>query len=125
VVWLSWKAPDVDPGNRSRVNESTHPDRLGRELEHETHQAHTEQIIRKLKTAEQLIAQGKTVVEVCRVIEVTQPTYHRWRQQYGGMQAEEARRLTQLEKENARLKKLLAEAELEKAMLKDLAEGNF
>jgi putative transposase len=84
-----------------------------------------EQIIRKLKTAEQLIAQGKTVVEVCRVIEVTQPTYHRWRQQYGGMQAEEARRLSQLEKENARLKKLLAEAELEKAMLKDLAEGNF
>ena len=80
-----------------------------------------EQIIRKLKTAEQLIAQGKTVVEVRRVIEVTQPTYHRWRQQYGGMQAEEARRLTQLEKENARLKKLLAEAELEKAMLKPQA----
>ena len=84
-----------------------------------------EQIIRKLKTTEQLIAQGKTVVEICRVIEVTQPTYHRWRQQYGGMQAEEARRLTQVEKKNARLKKLLAEAELEKAMLKDLAEGNF
>ena len=62
-----------------------------------------ERIIRKLKTAEQLIAQGKTVVEVCRVIEVTQPTYHLWRQQYGGMQAEEARRLTQLETENARL----------------------
>ncbi|WP_259728862.1 MULTISPECIES: transposase [Synechococcales] len=63
-----------------------------------------EQIIRKLKTAEQLIAQGKTVAEVCRVIEVTQPTYHRWRQQaVRGMQAEEARRLTQLEKENARL----------------------
>ena len=59
------------------------------------------------------------------MIEVTQPTYHRWRQQYGGMQAEEARRLAQLEKKNARLKKLLAEAELEKAMLKDLAEGNF
>jgi len=49
-----------------------------------------EQIVRKLKTAEQLIAQGKTVVEVGRVIEVTQPTYHRWRQQYGGMQAEDA-----------------------------------
>ena len=76
-----------------------------------------EQIIRKLKTAEQLIAQGKTVADVCRAIEVTQPTYHRWKQQYGGMQAEEAKRLTQLEKENARLKKLLAEAELEKAML--------
>ncbi len=88
------------------MNESPQPAKLGRGLHHETHQAHS-------------------VVEVCRVIEVTQPTYHRWRQQYGGMQAEEARRLTQLEKENARLKKLLAEAELEKAMLKDLAEGNF
>jgi putative transposase len=59
------------------------------------------------------------------VIEVTQPTYHRWRQQSGGMQAEKDRRLTQLEKQNARLKKLLAEAELEKAMFKDLAEGNL
>ena len=79
-----------------------------------------EQIIRKLRTAEQLIAQGKTVAEVCRVIKVTQSTYHRWRQHYGSMHAEEAKRLTQLEKENARLKKLLAEAELEKAMLEDL-----
>jgi putative transposase len=75
------------------------------------------QIIRKLKTAEHLIAQGKTVADVCRAIEVTQSTYHRWKQQYGGMQAEEAKRLTQLEKENTRLKKLLAEPELEKAML--------
>ena len=84
-----------------------------------------EQIIRKLKTAEQLIAQGKTVVEVCRVIEVTQPTYHRWRQQYGGMQAEEARRLTQLEKENARLKKLVADQALDNAILKEVSSGNF
>jgi putative transposase len=76
-----------------------------------------EQIIRKLKTAEQLIAQGKAVADVCRAIEVTQPTYHRWKQKYGGMQAEEAKRLTQLESENTRLKNLLAEAELEKAML--------
>jgi putative transposase len=84
-----------------------------------------EQIILKLKTAEQLIAHGKTVADICRAIEVTQPTYHHWKQQYGGMQAEKAKRLTQLEKENARLKKLLAEAELEKAMLKELAEGTF
>ncbi len=68
---------------------------------------------------------GKTVADVCRVLEVAQPTYHCWRQLYGGMKAEEAKRLTQLEKEKARLKKLLAEAELEKAMLKDLAKGNF
>jgi len=76
-----------------------------------------EQIIRKLKTGEQLLAQGKTIADVCRALEVFQPTYHRWRQLYSGMQAEEAKRLTQLEKENPRLKKLLAEAELEKAML--------
>ena len=64
-----------------------------------------------------MIAQGKTDADVCQTIEVTQPTYQRWKQQYDGMQAEEANRLTQLERENARLKKLLAEAELEKAML--------
>jgi putative transposase len=84
-----------------------------------------EQIIRKLKTADQLLAQGQTVADACRVLEVSHPTYHRWRQLYGGMKAEEAKRLSHLEKENARLKRLLAEAELDKAMLKDLAEGNF
>jgi len=84
-----------------------------------------EQIICKLKTADQLIAQGQTFAEACRVLEVSQPTYHRWLQLYGGMKAEEAKRLTQLEKENARLKRLLAEAELYMAILKDLAEENF
>jgi putative transposase len=84
-----------------------------------------EQNVRKLKTAEQLIAQGKTVADVCCLIEVTQPTSTVETTKYGGMQAEEARRLTQLAKESARLKKLLAEVELEKAILKDLAEGNF
>jgi len=76
-----------------------------------------EQIFRKLKTAEQLLAQAKTAADICRALEVSQPTYHRWRKLYGGMQAEEAKRLTQLEKENGRLKRLLAESELEKAML--------
>ena len=84
-----------------------------------------EQIIRKLKTADQLIAQGKTVAVASRVPEVAQSTYHRWRQLYGGMKAEEAKRVMQLEKGNARLKKLLAEVELEKTMLKGLAEGTF
>ena len=60
-----------------------------------------EQIIRKLKTADQLLAQGQTVADACRVLEVSQPTYHRWRQLYGGMKAEEPKRLSQLEKENA------------------------
>ena len=65
-------------------------------------------IIRKLKTAEQLIGQGKSVAKICRVREVSQPTYHRWRQIYGGMQAEEPKCLTKLEKENGLLKMLLA-----------------
>ena len=116
---------DVDSGDRSRVNESPHPARLGRGLHHERHQAHSGADHPQTKNRRIQIAQGKTVFEVCRVIEVTQPTYHRWRQEYGGMQAEEAKWLTQLEKENARVKKLLAEAELEKAMLKNLAEGNI
>jgi len=84
-----------------------------------------EQIILKLKTAEQLLAQGKTITDACGALEVSQHTYHRWRKLYGGMQDEEAKRLTQLEKENSQLKRLLAEAELEKAILKELAEGNF
>jgi putative transposase len=84
-----------------------------------------EQIIRKLKNAEQLITHGKTIVDVCRALEVSHPTYHHLCQLYGGMQAEEAKRLTQLDKENGRLKKLLAEAELEKAMLKKLSEENI
>jgi transposase-like protein len=71
------------------------------------------------------VAAHITVTDVWRVLDVAQATYHRWRQLYGGMKAEEAKRLSQLEKENARLKRLLAEAELDKAMLKDLAEGNF
>ena len=60
-----------------------------------------------------------------RHLEVSEPTWNRWRNQYGGMKATEAKRLRELEVENARLKKLLAEAELDKAMLKELAEGNF
>jgi len=115
----------VDPGDRSRVNESPHPARLGRGLHHETHKANSGADHPQAQDRRAADTQGKPVVEVCRVIEVSQPTYHRWRQQDGGMQAEKARRLTQLEKENARLKKLLAEAELEKAKLKDLVEGNF
>jgi putative transposase len=62
---------------------------------------------------------------VARALEVSEQTYHRWRNQYGGMKADDAKRLKELERENGRLKKLLAEAELDKSMLKELAEGNF
>ncbi len=84
-----------------------------------------EQVVRKLQEADRLLNTGKSIAHVCQALEVSEATFHRWRNQYGGMKCEEARRLKELELENARLKKLLAEAELDKAMLKELAEGNF
>jgi transposase-like protein len=84
-----------------------------------------EQIIRKLAEGDKLLNQGQTVEEVSRHLEITESTWHRWKNQYGGMKADDAKRLKELEKENTRLKKLLAEAELDKSMLKELAEGNF
>ena len=72
-----------------------------------------------------MIAHGRTAANVCRAIKVTRPTYYSWRKLFGSMQAVEAKRLTQQDYENARLKKLLAEAALEKAMLKDLGDRNF
>ena len=84
-----------------------------------------EQIVRKLRDADAMLTSGKSLGEVVQSLAVSEATYHRWRQQYGGMKAEEAKRLKELEVKNARLKKLLAEAELDKAMLKEIAEGNF
>lgn len=84
-----------------------------------------EQIVKKLRDAETMLTAGKSVAEVVQVLEVSEQTYYRWKSKYGGMQAEEAKRLKELEQENARLKKLLAEAELDKAMLKELASGNW
>ena len=84
-----------------------------------------EQIIRKLRTADQLLNQGQAVTDVCRAPDVSPATYHRWQQLYGGMKATEAKRLKELELENTRLTRLLAGAELDKAMQKELAEGNF
>jgi putative transposase len=83
-----------------------------------------EQIIRKLRDADAMLAGEKTIGQVCQAMEVSEQTFHRWRQQYGGMKAEEAKRLKELEDENRRLKKLLAEAELDKAILKEVLEGN-
>lgn len=83
-----------------------------------------EQIIGKLRDADAMLAGGKTIGEVCQALEVSEQTFHRWRNQYGGMKAEEAKRLKKLEEENRRLKKLLAEAELDKAILREVLEGN-
>jgi putative transposase len=84
-----------------------------------------EQIVRKLAEGNKLLAGGKDLEEVCRHLEVSESTWQRWLAQYGGMKANDAKRLKELEGENARLKKLLAEAELDKAMLRELSEGNF
>jgi len=84
-----------------------------------------EQIVTLLGRADALLAGGGTVADACRDLEVTEATYYRWRNLYGGLKADDVKRLKRLEKENATLKRLLAEAELEKACLKELAEGNF
>lgn len=84
-----------------------------------------EQIIHKLREADVFIGQGVAVKEVSRRLGVTDKTYYRWRSEYGGMKVDQARRLKDLEKENARLKRLLADAELDKAILKEAANPNF
>ena len=80
------------------------------------------QIIERLREADALLNAGQSVAQVIQHLGVSEATYHRWRNQYGGMKAEEARRLKELEGENARLKKLLADAELDKAVLKEAIE---
>ena len=84
-----------------------------------------EQIINKLREAEIHINQGVPVIEASRKIGITQQTYYRWRKEYGGLRIEQAEKLKSLEKENARLKKLVADLLLDNAILKEAAEGNF
>jgi len=84
-----------------------------------------EQIINKLREAEIRIDQGISIAEISRKIGITQQTYYRWRKEYGGLRIEQARKLKNLEKENARLKKLVADLALDNAILKEAAEGNF
>ena len=83
-----------------------------------------EQIITMLREAEVLLSQGTTAVEVSRKLGITEQTYYRWRREYGGMRVEQAKRLKELERENTRLKKLVADLSLDKATLKEAALGN-
>ena len=84
-----------------------------------------EQIVRKLRDADAMLNAGKELAAVLQALEVSEATYHRWRNQYGGMKSEEAKRLKQLEEENTQLKEIVAEKELDIRMLKHLAEGNW
>ncbi len=81
--------------------------------------------MRKLAQADRMLGEGKDVAGVCRELQVSEQTYYRWRNQFGGLNADDAKRLKELERENATLKRLVAEAELEKAALKEIARGNF
>ena len=88
-------------------------------------QAHAEQIVRKLREVERLLGEGRSTAEAVKQIEVSEQTYYRWRNQYGSLEASDARRLRELERENGRLKRLLADKELEIDALQEIARGNF
>jgi transposase-like protein len=85
----------------------------------------TEQIIHKLREAEVELAKGRTIAEVCKLIDVTDQTYYRWRKEFGALKMEQARRLKELERENARLKRVVADLTLDNAILKEAANPNF
>lgn len=85
----------------------------------------TEQIVMKLRQAEVELAKGSSIEEMCRKLSISPQSYYRWRKEYGGMELDQAKKHKELERENARLKRLVADLSLDNAMLKDLATGNF
>jgi putative transposase len=84
-----------------------------------------EQIIRKLREAERMLGEGKQIPEVAKELGISEATFHRWRNQYGGMKADDVKRLKELERENAQLKAIVADQALENRALKELAKGNW
>jgi transposase len=84
-----------------------------------------DQVVRKLREADRLLAEGKDVAEVSKHLEISEQTYHRWRNQYGGLKVNDAKRLKELSNENTRLKRIVADKDLEIDALKEIAKGNF
>ncbi len=84
-----------------------------------------EQVIRKLREAEVMLGEGRTIAEAAKELGVSEPTFHRWRNQYGGMKAQDAKRLKELERENVTLKQIVADQALEVRALKEVARGNW
>ena len=117
---------DLTPENRTRrrVRESVQVRKKGERLEQEEAVC-GEEIIGKLREAEVHLAQGETVGQVVRRIGVSEQSYYRWRREYGGMRVDQAKRLKELERENARLKRLVAEQALDNSILLEVASGNF
>lgn len=85
----------------------------------------SEEIIHKLREADVLLGQGKTIAEACKQLAITDQTYFRWRKAYGGLKVDQAKRLRELEAENARLKRAVAELTVDKLILKEVAEGKY
>jgi putative transposase len=84
-----------------------------------------EQIVSMLREAEVLLSKGQSIADACRGLGITEQTYYRWRKEYGGLRVDQAKRLKELEQENSRLKKVVADLILDKAILKEAARGNF
>ena len=84
-----------------------------------------EEIVNRLRQADVELSKGSTIAQACKAIGVTDQTYYRWRREYGGLKVDQARRMKDLERENMRLKKLVADLSLDKAMLQEVASGNF
>ncbi len=114
---------DLAPKNESKLNVRIFA--LGRRQEMARKRFTAEQIIIKLREAEVGLAQRQTVGQVCKQIGVSEQTYYRWRKEYGGLRMDQAKRLKILEKENARLKKLVADLSLDNQILKEVSSGNF
>ena len=85
----------------------------------------SEQVIHKLRAAEVGLAKGQSIQAVCKRLEITEQTYYRWRKEYGGLRVDQAKRLKELERENGRLKKLVADQALDNAILKEVASGKY
>jgi transposase len=97
-----------------------------RRIDHVKRRRHTpEQIVRKLREADRLLGEGTELPEVCKTLEVSEASYHRWRAQYGGMKADDVKRLKELERENTLLKRLVADKELENLALREISKGNW
>ena len=109
----------VDEANRRILNLMRKEDGMSRK------RYKPEQIINLLREAEVGLSQGRRVGEICRSLGISEQSYYRWRSEYGGMKLEQVKRLKELEKENVRLKRAVAELTLDKLILKEVAEGNF
>jgi len=98
----------------------------GRRMDAVQHRKHTpDQIVRKLREADRLLNEGADIAAVARHLEVSEQTYHRWRNQYGGMKADDAKKLKELERENSQLKRIVADQALDIVALKEVARGNW